>query len=108
MSHNSDDRYYQDTPSIAYLGAERRARPHLDRDTLMEVVRAVQETVDPLTDEERSWVRLAIKREAQSIKLRQAIIEKTLGGLVWAAIVAVGIIAFEYLKSHGVDLTVKK
>lgn len=73
----------------------------------MEVVRAVQDTVDPLSEDERRWVRLAIQREAQSIKLRQAIIEKTLSGLVWAALIAVGVVVFEYLKSHGFDLTVK-
>jgi len=39
-----------------------------------------------LTEEEQQWVRMAIQREAQSIKLRQAVIEKTLAGLVWMAI----------------------
>lgn len=52
-------------------------------------------------DIEHHWVRLAIKREAQSIALRQAIIEKSLAGLVWSAIVGFGVILFEYLKAHG-------
>lgn len=54
-----------------------------------------------LTEEEHQWVRLAIQREGQSIKLRQAIIEKTLTGLIWAAIVGLGVILLDYLKAHG-------
>lgn len=54
-----------------------------------------------LSAEERQWVRLAIQREAQSIRLRQAIIEKSLSALVWAAIVGAGVIVYEYMVSHG-------
>ena len=45
-----------------------------------------------LSPEQRQWVELAIQREAQSIRLRQAIIEKTLSGLIWSGVVAVGYI----------------
>ena len=61
----------------------------------------VSRTLKPLSDDEAEWVRLAIKREAQSIKLRQAVIEKTLAGLVWAAVVGLGYVALDYLKAHG-------
>ena len=54
-----------------------------------------------LTDEEQRWVRQAIHRQAQSIKLRQAVIEKTLAGLVWAAIVGLGLMAMSFLREHG-------
>lgn len=54
-----------------------------------------------LTDEEQQWVRLAIQKEAQSIKLRQAIIEKTLAGLAWSSLVGLGYIVLEFLKNHG-------
>lgn len=54
-----------------------------------------------LTEEEQQWVRLAIQKEAQSIKLRQAVIEKTLGGLVWSAIVALGYVLIDFFKNHG-------
>lgn len=54
-----------------------------------------------LTEEERQWVRLAIRKEAQSIKLREAIIEKSLAGLVWAGMLALGAVILEYAKSHG-------
>lgn len=54
-----------------------------------------------LSEDERQWVRLAIKRQAQSINLRQAIVEKSLTGLVWAGIVGLGTVIYEYLKGHG-------
>lgn len=64
---------------------------------------AVREAVldHGLSPDERQWVRLAIQKEAQSIKLRQAIIEKTLAGLVWAGIAALGIVIGDYFKTHG-------
>jgi len=54
-----------------------------------------------LSDDEQRWVRLAIQREAQSIKLRQAVIEKTTVGLVWALILWVGVVFFEWSVKHG-------
>lgn len=54
-----------------------------------------------LTEEEQHWVRLAIIKQEQSIKLRQAIIEKSLAGLVWSGIVGLGFIFLDFLKSHG-------
>jgi hypothetical protein len=54
-----------------------------------------------LSEEEARWVRLAIERQEQSIKLRQAIIEKTLGGLVWAALAGLAYIVFDFVKNHG-------
>ncbi len=54
-----------------------------------------------LTEDERQWVRLAIQREAQSVRLRQAIIEKSLTALIWAGIVGFFSVLYEYLKAHG-------
>ena len=54
-----------------------------------------------LTEEEIQYVRLAIARQTQSIKLRQAIIEKTLTALLWAAIVGAGTIFMTWLQTHG-------
>jgi hypothetical protein len=54
-----------------------------------------------LSEEEARWVRLAIHKQEQSIKLRQAIIEKTLGGLVWAALAGLGYLLFDFAKNHG-------
>ncbi len=47
------------------------------------------------------WIALALKKEAQSVALRQAIIEKTLTALVMSAFVALGIMFMSYLKLHG-------
>ena len=60
--------------------------------------------VNTLTEEEQQWVRMAIQREAQSIELRRAIIEKSLGSLVWSAIVGLGYLLLDYLKGRGVSL----
>ena len=54
-----------------------------------------------LSDDEQRWVRLAIKKEAQSIAFRQAVIEKSLAGLVWAGLVLLGYLALEFLKFKG-------
>lgn len=54
-----------------------------------------------LSAEETQWVQLAIKRESQSIKLRQAIIEKTLTGLIWAGLGLLGLMFMDYLQAHG-------
>ena len=54
-----------------------------------------------LTDDEQRWVRMAIKKEAQRIAWRQAIIEKSLTGLVWAAIVGIGAMFLQWATAHG-------
>jgi hypothetical protein len=76
----------------------------LDREELIAAIaQAVAERAKPasLSEEEQRWVRLAIQKEAQSIQLRKAIIEKTLSGLVWAALLGLGMIFLEFAKSHG-------
>lgn len=47
--------------------------------------------VHPLSPEEIQWVRLAIQAEAKRAALRDAIIQKTLAGLIWMAVIAVGV-----------------
>lgn len=54
-----------------------------------------------LSQEEIAYVRLAIHKEAQSIKLRQAIIEKTITGLIWLVILGIIAIVSEWAKNHG-------
>jgi hypothetical protein len=58
-----------------------------------------------LTDEELTWVRLAISAEARKIKFRDAVIEKSLSGLVWAGLVGFGYIFLDFLKNHGLKLS---
>ncbi|CAB4200070.1 hypothetical protein UFOVP1356_22 [uncultured Caudovirales phage] len=68
---------------------------------IADVAAAIQVAPVTLSDDEQRWVRMAIQREAQSIELRKAIIEKTLGGLVWAALVGFGYLLVDFLKNHG-------
>lgn len=70
------------------------------RDIVTDAVRQSMPTAT-LSDDEHHWVRLAIQREAQMIAFRRAVIEKSLIGLVWAGIIAVGIVAREYAIAHG-------
>lgn len=51
-----------------------------------------------LSEEERRWVRLAIKREARIEEFRSAVIEKTFSGILWAAVVGLGYAIWEYIK----------
>ena len=42
-----------------------------------------------------------IKKQAQSIALRQAIIEKSLSSLVWSGVVAIGYLFVQWAAAHG-------
>jgi hypothetical protein len=80
--------------------------PH-DRDQFIKDIAAVltatkQDAV--LSDDEHQWVKLAIQREAQSIKLRQSVIDKTLTALLWSCVIGLGIVFREYLNNHGFKL----
>ena len=67
------------------------------------VVKSAQ--LEELTDEERQWVRLAIAAEARKIKFRDAVIEKSLAGLVWMGLSGVVYVFVDFLKNHGLKLT---
>lgn len=69
---------------------------------IADVAAAIKVAEPVLSEEEQQWVRLAIKKEAQSIALRQAVIEKTLGGLAWSMIAGLGYLVLDFLKTHGV------
>ena len=74
-----------------------------DRALLITELLAAMREHDPcgLSEDEQRWVRTAIKHQEQSIRLRQAIIEKSLTGLVWAAIVAMGAMFLQWATAHG-------
>lgn len=73
-----------------------------ERAELVAAILAAQEhQCKGLTDDEQRWVRMAIQREAQSIELRKAIIEKSLTGLVWMCIVGVGSMFLSWATAHG-------
>lgn len=68
---------------------------------VQDVAQAIISSTKPLTDDEQRWVRMAIQRQANSAEFRKAIIEKTTGGLVWAALLGMGAILLDYIKLHG-------
>lgn len=68
---------------------------------LQAMVCAVQTNTPSVTNDEVRWVRLAIQREAERAALRKAIIDKSLTGLVWMFLLALGKVFYEYALSHG-------
>ena len=75
-----------------------------ERDRLITDIAAavrIRSTDAGLSEDEQRWVRMAIQREAQSIELRKAIIEKSLTGLVWMAFVGVGSLIVTWATAHG-------
>ena len=57
-----------------------------------------------LNIEEQQWVKNAIKAQNDMEKLRKAIIEKTLAGLIWAAILGLGYLFVDFLRNHGLKI----
>lgn len=68
---------------------------------IAEITEAVKVIPTVLSDDEQRWVRLAIKKEAQSIAFRTAIIEKSLLGVVAMFGAGVVYIIADFLKNHG-------
>lgn len=54
-----------------------------------------------LNPDEQQYVRLLIAREARRAKVAQAIIEKSLAGLVWAGLVAIGTALWHHFGNGG-------
>ena len=57
-----------------------------------------------LSADEVRWVKLAIHKQQQSIALRQAVIEKTFAGLVWAVIIGIGYLILNFLKNPSLKI----
>jgi hypothetical protein len=71
------------------------------RELIRDAVRDAMPAHERLTDDELSAVRLLIRRETQRVEFRRAVIEKTTLGLLWAGIVAAGLLVREYMVAHG-------
>lgn len=74
-----------------------------ERQELVALVTHAVETVvvnNRLSPDEIHWVRMAIQAEAERASLRKAIIEKSLAGLMWIAIVAAGGWLVDFVTSH--------
>jgi len=58
-----------------------------------------------LSADEHRWVQMAIQAEASKLAFRKAVIEKTITGLIWLAIVGAGTalwqVTYEWLVNHG-------
>lgn len=75
-----------------------------ERAQLIEDIRLALNPVAQLTDEEHQWVKLAIQKEAQSIALRQAIIEKSITSVIWLIITGVGYMLVDFARTHGLKI----
>lgn len=75
--------------------------PEERQDFIADIAAAIHlNTVPVLSEEEQRWVRMAIEKEAQSIELRKAIIEKTLTALVWSFLGSLGLMIVDFFKNH--------
>ena len=75
----------------------------INKEELLSLLKEViSEVVDshPLSDEEVQWVRLAIQAQAQKKAFRQAVIDKTLLGLLSSGILWVCYQALDFFKNH--------
>ena len=76
-----------------------------DRSLLISDLLVALKSSDTCLDmEEQQWVRNAIKAQNDMERLRKAIIEKTLAGLVWAAILGLGYLFVDFLRNHGLKI----
>ncbi len=76
-----------------------------DRSLLISDLLVALKSSDTCLDrEEQQWVKNAIKAQNDMEKLRKAIIEKTLAGLIWAAILGVVYLFVDFLRNHGLKI----
>ena len=76
-----------------------------DRSLLISDLLVALKSSDTCLDrEEQQWVRNAIKAQNDMERLRKAIIEKTLAGLIWAAILGVGYLFVDFFRNHGLKI----
>ena len=76
-----------------------------DRSLLISDLLIALKSSDTCLDrEEQQWVKNAIKAQNDMERLRKAIIEKTLAGLIWAAILGVGYLFVDFFRNHGLKI----
>ena len=76
-----------------------------DRSLLISDLLVALKSSDTCLDmEEQQWVKNAIKAQNDMEKLRKAIIEKTLAGLIWAAILGLGYLIVDFFRNHGLKI----
>lgn len=76
-----------------------------DRSLLISDLLVALKSSDTCLDrEEQQWVKNAIKAQNDMEQLRKAIIEKTLAGLIWAAVLGFGYLFVDFLRNHGLKI----
>ena len=76
-----------------------------DRSLLISDLLVALKSSDTCLDrEEQQWVRNAIKAQNDMERLRKAIIEKTLAGLIWAALLGLGYLIVDFFRNHGLKI----
>jgi len=76
-----------------------------DRSLLISDLLVALKSSDTCLDmEEQQWVKNAIKAQNDMEQLRKAIIEKTLAGLIWAAVLGLGYLFVDFLRNHGLKI----
>ena len=68
---------------------------------ITEITHAFKEHAVILSEDELRWVRMAIKKEAQTIAFRTAVIEKSLLGVIAMIGAAMIYVFIDFLKNHG-------
>jgi len=76
--------------------------PEQRAELVADIILAIRAATPPITEDETRWVRQAIQLQCDRAKFRKAIIEKTLAGLIWAALVGLGYIFVEWASMYGI------
>lgn len=71
------------------------------KELILEITTVFAAHAPVLTDEEQRWVQMAIKKEVQSIAFRNAVIEKSIIGLLAMFGAGVFYVFVDFLKNHG-------
>jgi len=51
-------------------------------------------------DDYEEYLKLCLLREKRKSKLQEAVIEKTIGGLVWSGLIFLGLAIWQYMREH--------
>ena len=84
---------------VEYIGSRQTALEERIGPLIEHSVRASMAGAS-LTSDEREWVKGALRAQAERATLRRAVIEKTLGGLIWSMLMGLGYAVWQAVKAH--------
>lgn len=84
---------------VEYIGSRQTALEERIGPLIEHSVRASMAGAS-LTADEREWVKGALRAQAERATLRRAVIEKTLGGLIWSMLMGLGYAIWQAVKAH--------